>query len=190
MTIKLNLRVIIASVLAFLSLGVAGFAYANPSYFAAGVSTNNAATTTPAFMTPGTGTSTTPVYDSYALTVNGGVQTKTEFAGVLVNFCGSSTAAVLKVAVEYSQDNVDWYRNYVLSPNQIGTTTNPYVIGTPFTTNWTFASSSVGGSGTLATCSTAAISVPTPFRYMRIVNSITGANGSVWASIVPTKEIK
>ena len=139
-------------------------ALANQSFFANGVTTGSAASTSPAYMTPGT--------------------------GMLIQFTASSTNSVLGIAVEYSQDGVDWYRNYVLDPNQVGTTTAPSILSTPFSTTWKFASSSLGGANVAANSnySTAAIMIPTPFRYTRVVFSITGANGAVWAQLVPIKE--
>jgi hypothetical protein len=166
-----------------------GMAHANPSSFANGVTTGNAASTSPAYMTPGAGTSTTPVFDAYAQTMSGGATSKVDQAALLVQFTASSTTSVLNIAVEYSQDAIDWYRNYIIDPTQVGTTT-ALGIGTPFSTTWKFASSSVGGAVVPANSnrSTATILVPTPLRYTRIVASMTGANGAVWMQLVPIKE--
>src|SRR3990167_10364181 len=78
--------------------GGAGTALANPSAFATATSTA-AATTTKAYMTSGTGTSTTPVYDAYAQTFSGGMTSKADYAGLLVQFTGSAALAVLSAAV-------------------------------------------------------------------------------------------
>jgi len=182
-----------AALLLAVTVGVLGFvaiAFANPSSFATGVTTNNAASTSPAYMTPGTGTSTTPVYDAYAQT-NAGATYKADIAGLLVQFTASSTNSVLNISVEYSQDGVDYYRNFVVDPNQIGTSTTPFSLTTAFTTTWKYASSTVvGGVGVIGDRATAAIMIPTPFRYTRVVFSVTGANGAVWAQLVPVKEQK
>lgn len=161
-------------------------AHANQSFFASGVTTHGAASTSPAYMTPGTGTSTTPVYDAYAQTCGGGRTSKADQAGLLVQFNGSSTSAVLSLAVEYSQDGVDWYRNFVIDPAQAGTTT-PLSVVSPFAISWKYAAAVLGGAGVSGT-STAAFAVPTPFRYTRVVASITGANGAAWMQLVPVKE--
>ncbi len=174
---------------ALFGLAMAGSVHANPSYYTGVVTTNYAATTSPAFLTPGTATTTTPIYNAYASTTNGGLTTKADSAGLLVRFCGSSTNAVLNNSVEYSQDGIDWYRNFVLDPRQTGTTT-PQTIGTPFSQNWKFASSTLGGAAGADLCSTAATVIPTPFQYTRVVSSITGANGSVWVELVPIKETR
>lgn len=193
MTTKLNKQVIAGlalSVFAVLALLIAPYAaHANPSFFANGVTTGSAATTSPAYMTPGAATSTTPTYDAYGQTFNG-VTYRTDLAGLLVQFTGSSTVSVLSLSVEYSQDGVDWYRNFVIDPNQTGTTTASQAIGSPVTTTFKFASSTVGGGATVGTISTAALLIPTPFRYTRVVASITGANGAVWVQLVPIKQVK
>jgi hypothetical protein len=184
-------RSLLTAVLSVIALfAVAGTAQANPSYFAIGTSTN-AATTSPAYMTPGTGTSTTPVFDAYAQTLNGGVTSKADTAGLLVLFTASSTNTVLNASVEYSQDGIDWYRNFVVDPNQTGTSTAPvFSVGNPYSFSWQFASSTVGGTAVASTSnrSTAALLIPTPFRYTRVVFTMTGTAGAVWAQLVPIKE--
>jgi hypothetical protein len=183
--------------------GATGTAHANPSFFETATSTA-AATTTLAFMTPGAATTTTPVYDAYAQTTNGGLTAKSDYAGFLTQFTASSTNSILNANVEYSQggaglncvvtpSSCDWYRNFVLDPNQMGTTTaaglTAFTLGSPFSMSWKFASSTVGGIGqTNTNRSTAAMLIPTPFRYTRVVFSMTGANGAVWAQLVPIKE--
>src|SRR4051812_47458262 len=102
-------QTIIAVLLFVVALGIGGTAYANPSLFAIGVTTNSAATTSPAFMLPGKATSTTPVYDSYTQTTSGGQVSKADRAGLLMNFTGSSTASVFRGCPEYSQDGIDWF---------------------------------------------------------------------------------
>ncbi len=187
--IKTRLAAGLAGVIAL--LGMAGTAHANPSIFAGATSTA-AATTTVSYMTPGAGTSTTPVYDAYAATFSGGQVAKADYAGLLVQFTGSSTATVLNATVEYSHDGIDWYRNFVIDPNQTGTTTAPvFSLANPFSFRWQFASSTVGGAAQTATNrSTAALLIPTPFRFTRVVFSMIGGNGAVWAQLVPIKEIR
>lgn len=181
------LLVIVLAVISSLSCFVS-VAYANPTFFANGVTTGNAASTSPAHMTPGTGTSTTPVYDSYGQTF-GGTPYKTEFAGLLVQLSASSTNTVLNMAVEYSQDRIDWYRNFLIDPSQYGTTTSQFALFAPFSVTWKFASSTLGPASTISpTTTTGALMIPTPFRYMRVIFSMTGANGAVWAQLVPIKE--
>jgi hypothetical protein len=180
---------LIVTVIAGLSLA-AGTALANPSYFARGVTTNSAASTTPAYLTPGTATSTTPTFDAYAQTNNGGATFKADSAGIVQQFCASSTATVLNTSVEYSQDGIDWYRNFVFDPSQTGTTSVNRNLVTPYSISQTFASSSLQGTPIAANnkCTYSAFTIPTPFRYTRVVSSMTGGNGSIWNQLVPLKE--
>jgi hypothetical protein len=172
-------------------LGMASTAHANPSVFANATSTA-AATTTLSYMTPGTATTTTPVYDAYAQTFAGGSIAKADYAGLLVQLTSSSSVTVLNATAEYSHDGIDWYRNFVVDPNTIGTTTAPvFSVTNPFSFRWQFATSTVGGTG-LGTSNraTAALLIPTPFRFTRVVFSLTGGNGAVWAQLVPIKEVR
>lgn len=185
-------KTLISIIAAFMAIfGAAGTAFANPSGFATATSTA-AATTTLKYMTPGTATTTTPVYDAYAQTTNGGFTTKADYAALLLQFTASSTNSTLNAAVEYSQDGIDWYRNFLIDPNQIGTTTvnATFALLNPFSFSWKFASSTtIKGVGyTNADQSTAALLIPTPLRYTRVVFAETGANGAVWASLIPIKE--
>lgn len=171
----------------FLGIGALGLlagatvAFANPSYFATGVSTNNAASTTPTYMTPGTATSTTPVYNAYIGKVSS--QYAANSAGLLQRLCASSTATTFKTAVEYSADGIDWYANFVGSTSTITTSS---------VLTQTFASTSLDGAPIAANnqCTTVALTIPTPFQYVRVYTTITGANGSVWQQLVPIKEIQ
>lgn len=184
----------ILSVLGLVALFGFGWAepvHANPSTFAISTSTS-AATTSPRYMTAGNSTTTTPVYDAYAQTLSGGQTFKADLAGLLVRFAASSTATTLNTNVEYSHDGIDWYRNFVMDPMQPATTTAPvFTLGNPFSSAWRFASSTVGGAAVNAAggaTSTAAMLIPTPFRFTRVVFSLTGGNGAVWAQLIPIRE--
>jgi phage gp36-like protein len=80
------------------------------------------ATSSPSYMTPGTATTTSAIYDAYVSTTAGGLTYKADSVGLLEHFCASSSAAVLTPAVEYSNDGIDWFRNFVIDPSQMGTT--------------------------------------------------------------------
>ena len=191
----------IAAIALLCTAAFAGIAYANPSYFAAGVSTNYSASSSPAYLTGTVGTSTTPVYDtaSSTETVSGGVSYKADSVGLLVQFTASSSLTVLNIAIEYSQDGVDWYRNYVLDPmqNSASATSSVYSVTAPFVLAMRYASSTVvGGAATAANGPmTNAFRIPTPFRYTRAVLYTSGAgngssNATVWAKFVPSKEAR
>jgi hypothetical protein len=189
-----KIKYIIGAAVFMLALVIGGtVAFANPSYFGPGVTTNSAASTTPAYMTPGAATTTTPVYNSYAQNINGGLHFKADKATLGVQFLASSTNSTLNIAVEYSNDGVDWYRDFTLDSNAMGTTTTPYNLSIPHTMSWKFASSSVGGLGVAANnnMSTAYLIIPTPAKYTRVVFScaIGGTNCGVWAELTPIREM-
>lgn len=187
---KVALTVVSAVVLLSLFLLITP-THANVGGFPAGAKTATA-TTTPAVMTPGTGTSTV-TYDSYSL--NGtnqpsqGVVTYTDSASLLVQFTASTTASKLKIAYEYSQDGIDWYADGVTA-YFASTTTGVITVTPPNSMSWTFASTSVGGGSVLANnnIATEILNVKTPTRYVRAVISDTGANAEVWAQFVPKKQ--
>lgn len=153
-------------------------------YFGTATSTS-AATSTINFMTPGTGT-TTLTFDAFA---GYGVNTQYSpaYAVALIDFTGSSTSSILGIAAEYSQNGTDWYRNTLIEPSQIGTTTQAINLNTTNTYNLKYAVESLGGNAATTTYDARIISLPIFTRYLRLVNTITGANGSLYETFVPTK---
>lgn len=194
MTIKLtriHWRFLIAgSIIAVLIGAIA--AHANPSFFAP-QAMSATATTTIAYMTPGTATSTM-MYDSFNLfgtnqpVVND--PTAAASAALEVQFTASSSVSVLNIAIERSDDQIDWYQDeYSFPVNATSTGANSISLPNSFT--WTYASSTVGGqpnntSGRIGKI----MRVDTPTRYTRAVFTLTGANGAVWSKFVPVKENK
>jgi hypothetical protein len=170
--------------------GFAGIALANPSFFGTGVTTNSVASSTPQYMTPGLATSTTPVYDAYAPTTST-IKTKTDVAGLLVQLTSSTTPPTLTMTVEYSQDNIDWYRSNTISADTVGTTTRVMNIAQANSYTATFASTTlqqIAPTSANSQRETFAFTIPTPFRYTRVVSSITGAAANVWVQLVPVKQ--
>lgn len=171
-----------------------GVALANPFYSGLSASTA-AATSTQAFLRPGVGT-TTPIYDSYELygtnQTNGGNQTIPDVVSVMLNGTASSTASTFAVQCEYSNNyngitgNGDWYQDEVLP----ATSTVPVGIASPISYSFAYASSTPGAGGipTNTNRFMKVIECPVPLRFVRAVITVTGANGTVWASIVPTKQ--
>lgn len=141
------------------------------------------ATTTVAYMTPGTAT-TTLTSDLYFSSSN----TKASGALVAFQYTASSSAAALKARVEYSDDGIDWYPESV-ELNTVATTT---LMTTTFREySWSnFATTTdYGGSGTASRIHQS-FSVETPTRYVRVKFYVpAGAgNGALWASLTPNKE--
>lgn len=141
---------------------------ANPSDL--NTTSTSAATTSPTYIIPGTATSTL-TYDSY----NDGIgdPNASESAVLLLQTAASSTSSVFTVALQYSQNGIDWYQD-----NLMATTTSTN-IGTAQTYTFTAAGTATTGR---------AITVPTPTRYVRAVTSVAGANAAVWGQIVAKKQ--
>ncbi len=195
MTIKNNqkiLSVITAAAVLYAMFGFVTFIHANPSSYANTAQTSSA-TTSPAYLVPGVATSTL-VFDSYANARN----TAADRAAMGVQFIGSSTASTYNIAFEYSNGapgldcvttptSCDWYKDDLLAA-VTATTTQPYSINLPISFAFAMASSSQGGAGASDNRALRMVTVPTPARYIRAIFTITGANGSVWAQIVPVKQ--
>lgn len=194
MTLKNYYIATAGSIVAVVLLGFAAIAFANPSVFTSTAQTA-AATSTVVYMTPGTAT-TTLVYDSRGL--NGTLQAKdgntykTDGAVLFTQLNASSTATILVTKLEYSNGNncasaptgCDWYENNI----------NVYAAGaiaiaTANSFTYTFASTTPGGTGTTSDFGRKLMNIDTPARYVRVVLTLTGANGSVWAQILPRKQV-
>lgn len=181
---SLKLVVLAIMVMTFASFGIA---HANPFY--TGTKALSAtATTTVSFLTPGTGTTTSPIYDSYEQNgtnqSNSGNLTIPDTVAVLLQGSASSTASTLTVACEFSDNNVDWYQNEIFPAS------STFAIAAPVTSVFTYASSSslVGGVPLAGDRFSKLITCPVPLRYVRTVITNTGAGASVWRAIVPTKQ--
>lgn len=211
------MRKIIYSTLAVLTLGVfvfAGVVSASPSQNTAGAGYATA-TTTIAWMTPGTATSTTIIYDSNQVRglnqSNQGNTWATDSAILKLQINASSTLTKFRIDLEYADGTESdtncattpascaWYRNTLDNTMGYGTTTNPTSLNDPSYMTWQFASSTVGGvppstglNGYNGTNNrdTRIINVSTPTRYVRAVISVTGANGGIWGWFIPKKEVK
>ncbi len=143
-----------------------------------------AATSTLAYMTPGTATTTT----GCNLYIDGA---RTATANIVVN--ASSSLAVFNVYVEESMDGQDWFP---VAPIQVGSTSVAFNAGLRAFTSFTFASSTIGqtgigvGSNTLGVNGTHnrnhyTFDIPVRMKRVRILTTLTGANAGVWQQIVP-----
>jgi len=155
------------------------------------VSRTAAATSTLNYMTPGKAT-TTLVFDSY---IYNGVG---EIAGNLVfntniQYTGSSSASVLNIGYEYSNDNrcaatpliCDWYK-YTTQTGTVATTT--MIAG--YRDNSLVAASTTIGTATIKSSITpVTIQVPIYMRFIRVVFSspVGGGNGGLWAETIGVK---
>lgn len=189
MITKIETKLFFTGVLGFALFGVVSFAAANPSFFIranaipCGAFT---ATTTTSFMTPGAGT-TTATFDTGC-----GTAGSTDNAVLLTQFTASSTASILNISYEYSQDNVDWYQSNLSSQ---ATTSSSQSLTAAQSYSWVFASTTPGGGGSSATGVFAnrqmkVIEVRTPTRYVRAIFStpLGSANDTVWAEFVAKRQ--
>lgn len=187
---KINKKVAgLIGMLAFVAAFLVGHtAYANPLAFSTGVSTATASTTV-AYMTAGTAT-TTLTYDTYNIAnAQPGNPTAAQALSLLVQMTASSTLSSLVVNYEYSMDGVDWYQD---GTGGLASTTIPYIISTPMSARWNFASSTPGLGAVLSNTNRdhRILSVRTPTRYIRAIFTVPvgASNAGVYASFVPAKE--
>lgn len=141
------------------------------------------ATTTVAYLTPGTAT-TTLSSDLYSASSN----TKANGALVAFQYTASSSAAALKARVEYSNDGVDWYAESIPLA-ETATTTLMTTTFREYSWNNFATTTDYGGSGTASRIHQS-FSIATPTRYVRVKFYVpAGAgNGALWASLTPNKD--
>ena len=173
-------------------------ALANPSTLLPTAMTA-AATTTPSFMTPGTGT-TTLAYDAYAA-VNGNQNLAVDKAALEIQFTASSTLSVLQWNYEYADrmDGVDctaagtncnWYSEN-LNLYSLATTSPSTIDASSYNIySWKYASSTLGSSQPATALKI--LFVPTPTRFFRVRFYVPAGSGnvSVWAKFIPLRETK
>lgn len=152
-----------------IGLLIAVVARANPIQFLPHSATATA-TSSVNYIGAGTGT-TTLSYDAYAA----GQPLATESATLFIQSTASSTASVLFIDIEYSQDGTDWYQDLVnistTSVSQDLTNENRYTIRAEGTTRVSRA-----------------FNIKTPTRYVRAVISATASSSAVWADIIPVRQ--
>lgn len=154
--------IIIASV-----LGSYNLAKANRTYFAPTVQTGTATTTTTSLTT---GNNTTLILDAYN-TVPAAINSAT----LLLQVVSSSSASTLTITPAYSQDGIDYFENNLAS----STTSN----------NITQGNYSLLTGNTTSSTTRKAISVLTPVRFVKLTISATIGTSTIWAQIVPAREV-
>lgn len=176
-------------------------ASANPSYFAP-IAVSATATSSPQFLVVGGSSTSTPlIYDSYGIdgTNQNAGQTSdaTDSVSLLMYVQASSTSSVFKTFVQYSDgvigvsckttpDACDWYEN-----NSETYAAGNIAIATPNTYSYTYASTSQDSLITFRAAEnrgTKLITLKVPTRYIRVITTVTGTNGSVYMKFVPKKQ--
>jgi len=164
-------------------------AEANPIFFPASATTNNAASTSPVFMQAATASTSVIYYDSYYVNTQS-ANTKALDAALTLRLSATSTSAVFNIWYEYSQGQAgyncttqptfcEWYEdNYTQSST-----------GYPSSVDLTLGN--IKFVRTLAAGTTTKIfNIPMPTRYVRVNAKLTGAPGNVWGEVIPNKEMK
>lgn len=186
-------------------VGLASYAIvanANPSQFVQTTQTATA-TTSVAYMLPGTAT-TTLIFDTY--NVNTGNNYTANKVNLLTQFTASSTLSQLNTNIEYSNGPVagadcvatptacDWAQDTGTNMKGFATTSLPYNENPVASYKWTFASSSQGQAAVSTSNNRdwRSLQIQVPTRYVRVVYTcaIGGAGCGVWGQIVPIKETK
>lgn len=164
-------------------------ARANPSSWLR-LQSSSATTTQLAYLTPGTGTTTTPVLD----TTVGNNFAPEGMAQLVLQLTGSTTPAnstayattTYRVDFEYSQAGIDYAR-------PVATSTLSVLVG-PRGAFITLGETTLAGVALATTTPTRIIiDVPTPTRFVRPVISIpigSPSNGAVWAEWIAKKQVQ
>ena len=182
-----NITKFLIGLLCFLS--VSGLVVAASTVFVETVQTsaNPIATSTITYMTPGTAT-TTLTYDSF----HSG-QSATNGIALLLQVTASTSQTQFNINEEYSQDGIDWYQGNATVAGAYGyaTTSLPVNIGQVAQYQWQYSTSTpgLGANGAFQNTDNRIINLPTPTRFIRaiITLKIGGANGGVWAQLIPMK---
>jgi hypothetical protein len=178
-----------------IAIGLVAFAtitFAMPSFFPTNASSATATTTVEYLRFNTTSATSTPlVYDAYGIAGTNQISSGNRYAAnkavLLLQLKASSTATVIKADLEYSMDGVDWYQDNLTASATAGASE---AIATPNSYSWTYASTTVGGAAVTGSTNTGAkvLYIDTPTRFVRVIMSVAGANGAIWAAIQPIKE--
>lgn len=166
----------------------ATFVKANPSFFERYQWAS--ATTTVAYLNPqplaGQAAGGSVATTTLNLIPNTYLNQGMDSASVLIQYTGSSTASILAVQPEYSQDNVDWYAMSATSTSQAG-----IQVFTDYRFLWNYASSTNFGSTTTGGKNSRIFTFPMPTKYARVLLYMAGGsqNGTVWYEAVGKRQV-
>ena len=166
---KHTIALLATSTIILMAFFIGSLVQASPSRYLAPI-TSATATTTVTQLAVGNA-STTIAFDSYS----NGRPYAFDSATLLLQVTASTSASVINMEYQFSDNNVDWYQNNLALP----TATTTAQIGAYQSYIWTPA--------TTAT-TTRAFTLPVPTRYVRVVLHALTANSFVYSSIVPKQE--
>lgn len=180
--IKTFAGVIFGALMAIVLVVGINHALANPTFFPphTACSANGSAATTSIFALSTTTPTATSTCDFFNSITSLNVPTAADNATLAIQFRAPQSTTVLTGALQYSDDNVDWYGDNLIA---LSTTTSNATLDVARTFTLT-------ASGAATT--SRAISIQTPTRYVRVVFSVTAgsATSSVWATFIPKKQVK
>ena len=121
-------------------------------------------------------------------------------ATVLLVVNASSTASIFQAYIEESMNNLDWYPVASNAFPGSASTTSQMDITTRAYTQFTFASTTIGGVANSSNGSRLGVNatnnrnhyvfdVPVRMRYVRVYTVVSGANAGVWTQILPRQDI-
>lgn len=161
---KILLILSIALVLVVTSVGVAK---ASRSYFVAAVQTASATSSVTSLVT---GVSTSLTLDSYV-----SIPSKIDNATLLLQVVASSSASTVSITQSFSQDGIDWFEDNIATTS----TSNAITQGNYLT---------LAGNTTSST-TRKAVDIKTPVRYTKLTLTSTVGTSTVWAQIVPARQL-
>lgn len=153
-------------------------ALANPIYLPPHNACSTAAATSSVLSLATTTPTITLTCDAFALAAGLYDPTAMQSAVLALQVKSLSTATILSITPQYSDDGVDWYDDNM---GAVGTTTGLTSVSQVKSFTWTM--------GTTST-SSKLITMVTPIRYIRVIlqNSAGAPTSTVWATFIPRKE--
>lgn len=181
-----NMKKYLIGIIGLMLAGLGGVAYANPSSllpasYGIGTVTGSSATTSFSWVTPGTGTTTATATNCAQASF------KCDKALVVYQITATNTPqnSKLDYRVEYSLDNTTWYSSTVASSSVTiaGVMAQEYAINVATSTAYQNQDSILRLTGAFA------IDTWAPYNRVVFFSPIGGANFSLYAAIVPMKEV-
>jgi hypothetical protein len=145
------------------------------------------ATSTVSYLAAGTATTSL----SWDTQEDGGFSMDT--AALNIQFAGSSTASVLRIEIQHSQDDINWYPSGGSFVSGFATTSKPFDLSQISQFNYHFSSTtqnSIAVTNANSATSTRSLEVRVPERYIRAIFTLPvgSAGGAVWAQFVGKRQ--
>lgn len=171
----------VSALCAIIALAFTFIAHANPLTLSLHPNCTTSIATSSMSVLATSSASQTLTCDAYNMFPAAGDPTGVLSAALAVQYAASSTANALTIAMQYSNDGIDWYDNNL---GTVSTTSGPVTVATPITMQW-FPDFITGSKKKI-------FSVQTPTRFFRAVftNVPIAGTSTVYAEFLPKKEVK